>query len=196
MAALSVLVDPNECLSLLIPNEFRDPNEFLSSRLGIRARICCLSGWFVSLGGACAPRRVCGGPGSAAVARRFRLRSCIQNRIYINRSSLAQLRGSCSAAGELQAWAFRVGGAAGRGAARGGTQPIHSPQWASDDSHAALARHEASPRTAPSLPTAHDGAVPLCAGRRRSGRSAGHHVHSGYVAVVPKELRTAQKPTE
>ena len=123
MAALSVLVDPNECLSLLIPNEFRDPNEFLSSRLGIRARICCLSGWFVSLGGACAPRRVCGGPGSAAVARRFRLRSCIQNRIYINRSSLAQLRGSCSAAGELQAWAFRVGGAAGRGAARGGTQP-------------------------------------------------------------------------
>lgn len=63
MAALSVLVDPNECLSLLIPNEFRDPNEFLSSRLGIRARICCLSGWFVSLGGACAPRACVRWPG-------------------------------------------------------------------------------------------------------------------------------------
>ena len=51
MAALSVLVDPNECLSLLIPNEFRDPNEFLSSRLGINqgadlllVRMVCLAG--------------------------------------------------------------------------------------------------------------------------------------------------------
>lgn len=35
------------------------PNEFLSSRLGIRARICCLSGWFLSRWAVPVPRGVC-----------------------------------------------------------------------------------------------------------------------------------------